>query len=84
MEGVTHSVAVPATSLYEAAALGVAKFLKSEFHQYHIGPATLLTVAVREPETSHEIRYGKVQEWLQGGAKSPKEQALKVRLRATL
>jgi hypothetical protein len=60
------------------AALGVAKFLKSEFHQHRIGPATLLTVAVKEPETFHQIPFGKLQEWLQGGAKARHAKTLRV------
>lgn len=79
-----HSVEVAAASLYEAAGLAVAKFRKCEFHGLHIGPGTVLTVAVKQPEAIHEIRFGKLQEWLEGGVASPKEQVMKVRIREAL
>jgi hypothetical protein len=47
LEGVTHSGEVAAASLYEAAALAVAKFRKCELHGLHIGPGTVLRVAVK-------------------------------------
>jgi hypothetical protein len=43
---VTHSVTVSASSLYEAAVLGIAGFKKSGFAFASIGPATRLTIAV--------------------------------------
>jgi len=48
MEGanVTHTLTVSASSLYEAAALGIAEFKKSGFAFANIGPATRLTIAV--------------------------------------
>jgi len=84
MEGVTHSVEVAAASLYEAAGLAVAKFKQCEFHALYIGPATVLRVAVKQPETVHEIRFGKLQEWLEGGGVSPEEHAVKVKIREAL
>ena len=45
------------------------------------GPATRLTVTVKAPTTSHEVQVSKIQAWLQGGGRSPNEQALKVKLR---
>src|SRR5579862_422743 len=50
----------------------------------HLGPAARLTVFVRAPATSHEIRVTKIEAWLQSSAKSPNEQALKIRLREIL
>jgi hypothetical protein len=41
-------------------------------------------VAVRQPETVHEVRFGKLEEWLEGGGVSPKERAVKVRIREAL
>jgi hypothetical protein len=84
MEGVTHSVEVAAASLYEAAGLAVAKFRQCEFHALHIGQATVLRIAVRQPETVHEVRFGKLEEWLEGGGVSPREHAVKVRIRHVL
>ena len=73
-KGIDHSVEVAAASLYEAAGLAVAKFRQCEFHGLHIGPGTVLRVAVKQPETVHEVRFGKVEE----------EHASKVRVRQSL
>ncbi len=48
------------------------------------GPATRLTVIVETPGTAHEIPMQKLTAWLEGGGKSPAEQATKVRLREVL
>jgi hypothetical protein len=37
---------------------------------------------LKTPETTHELTVGKLTAWLEGGRKSPAEQALKTRLRA--
>jgi hypothetical protein len=41
-------------------------------------------VAVKQPEAMHELQFGKLQEWLEGGARSPNEQVSKARLRKVL
>jgi hypothetical protein len=50
------------------------------------GPATRLTVVVETPGSAHEIPMQKLKltAWLDGGGKSPAEQAVKVRLREML
>jgi hypothetical protein len=52
--------------------------------QHASGPATRLTVTVKTPATSHEVRLGKIEAWLESGGRSPNEQAMKVRLRELL
>jgi hypothetical protein len=44
-------------------------------------PGNHVTVTVKAPATSHEVRLSKIEAWLQSGGRSPNEQALKVRLR---
>jgi hypothetical protein len=83
-EGVSHSVEVVASSLYEAAALAVAEFRRCGFADSAPGSAARLTVFVEAPSTSHELTVRKPSTWLDGGGKSPSEQALKVRLRELL
>ena len=39
---------------------------------------------MKEPEAVHEIQFGKLQEWIQGGARSPNEQLTKAKLRMVL
>jgi len=41
-------------------------------------------VAVKAPATIHEVRFSRLEEWLQSHGRSPKEQALKADLRARL
>jgi len=81
---VTHSVAITASSMYEAAVLGLAELKRCGFAMAIAGPATRLTVAVEAPATTHELSVGRLQAWLDASAKTPREQAIKVRLRQVL
>jgi hypothetical protein len=81
---VTHTVTVSASSLYEAAVLGIVEFKKSGFAFANIGPATRLTINVEPPATTHELSVGKLQAWLDTNGKTPREQAAKVNLRQLL
>ena len=82
--GVTHTVSVSASSLYEAAALAIAEFNKSGFAVVAVGPGTQLRVTVEPPTTTHELSVGKMQMWLDSSGKTPREQVLKVTLRQVL
>jgi hypothetical protein len=79
-EGVQYAVEVSASTLYEAAALAIAEFRRCGFTAHAPGPATLLTVAVKAPATSHEVRVSEIEAWLHSNGKSPNEQAFKIRL----
>lgn len=83
-EGLSHSVDVSATTLYEAAVFAVAEFRRATLFDVHVGSGTRLRVAVKQPEAVHEVQFGKLQEWLDGGARSPNEQVTKARLRKVL
>lgn len=80
-DGVRHSVVVQADSLFEAAALAMARFRGSELV---IGPAATFEVAVSEPIITHAIRMARVRDWLGSSGRTPKEQATKSRLREML
>jgi len=82
--GFTHSVDVCASTLYEAAVLAVASFRRAGLFDVHVGTGTRLRVTVKQPEAVHEVQFGKLQEWLNGGARSPNESLVKARLRAVL
>jgi len=79
-----HAVEVAAASVYEAAVLALAQFRRCGFGEATYGPATRLTVRVKQPETEHTVSIGKLQGWLDGGGKSPNEQVEKSRLREIL
>jgi hypothetical protein len=78
--GIRHTVEVQADSLYEAAVLAV-RILKE--HDCAPGEISKLEVEIRSSVT-HEITLKRVRQWLNGGAKSPKEAVMKERLREML
>ena len=82
--GVTHAVSVSASSLFEAAALGVAEFKKCGFALVEAGQGTKLTVAVKSPSTTHELTVARLEAWLDTNGRSPREQERKVALRELL
>ena|ERR1041385_2254822 len=82
--GVTHSVTITASSMYEAAALALAEFKRCGFAMAIAGPGTRLTVAVEAPATMHELSVARLQAWLDASGKTPREQATKVTLRQLL
>ena len=69
---------------YEVAVFAVAEFRSAGLFEIHIGPRTRLRAAVKQPEAMHELRFGKLQEWLEGGAMNPNEQVTKARRRRVL
>ena len=84
-ENIRHSVEVTAGTLYEAAAvMAIAQFRRCGFTENAPGPATRLTVAIKQPRTIHEVQWGKIETWLQGDGRSPTEQSTKIRLRELL
>jgi len=82
MDGISHSVDVTASSLYEAAGLAVHAFRKSGIAEP--GGAMKLTVRVCQPETEHQVTMQSLERWLDSGVKSPKEESLRSRLRTLL
>jgi hypothetical protein len=83
-DGITHSVEVIASSLYEAAALALHRFQQATLTTVEPGPASRLTVTVKGPAERHQLTVARVQSWLETAGKSPNEQALKSRLRGLL
>jgi hypothetical protein len=76
--GIRHSVEVEAESLYEAAALGI-----RAFRRHGCEPAGLekLDVEMRSSVT-HSLTVKRLEDWLGGACRGPKEALLKERLRA--
>lgn len=77
VSGIRHQVEVEAGSMYEAAALAVKAFKE---HGCEPGPLSQLEVEIRTSVT-HTLTLKKLREWIQGGAKTPKEVVIKDRLR---
>ncbi len=79
-EGLRHSVDAQADSLYEAAVLAMRTF---KAHDCEPGLISKLEVEIRS-SIVHTITPKKVRQWLNGGAKTPKEAVMKERLREML
>ena len=79
-EGLRHTVEVEAESLYEAAVLAMRTFKQ---HDCEPGLITKLDVEIRSSIT-HTVTPKKVREWLNGGARTPKDAVMKERLRGLL
>ncbi len=78
--GIRHTVELQASSLYEAAALALRTFRQ---HNCEPGIMGKLEVEIRSSVT-HTVTVQRLQDWLSGGAKSPKEGVMKERLRELL
>jgi hypothetical protein len=77
VSGIRHQVEVEAASMYEAAALAVKAFKE---HDCEPGKLSQLEIEIRTSVT-HTLTVKKLREWIQGGAKTPKEVVIKDRLR---
>ena len=78
--GIRHTVEVEADSLFEAAAMAVHIF---KLHDCEPVGMNELQVEIRSSVT-HTLTVRKLHDWLNGGAKTPKEAVMKERLRALL
>jgi hypothetical protein len=81
--GVRHAVEVEAESIYEAAAIGLAR-LKADGWVEGLGPGTRLEIAVRAPATSHNLTVAQLQRWLNGVTPSPADVVRKTKLKKLL
>jgi hypothetical protein len=80
MEGVTHTVDVSASSLYEAAVLALKAFEQTGWANHPVGE---MEVIVKGPAVRHRVPVVRVTNWLRSVG-SPREVALKSRLRQVL
>jgi hypothetical protein len=79
-----HSLDVTAETLYEAVAQALAT-VRGQDWVGEIGRGlTTVTVKVRNPEVTHIVKIQDFENWLNRGCKSPKETALKAKLRDML
>ena len=78
--GFRHTVELQAESLFEAGVLAIRAFKQNGCQPGYVSE---LEVEIRSP-VKHIVTPKKIQEWLEGGAKSPKEAMMKERLRELL
>jgi len=81
--GIAHSVEVQAETLYEAAALGLARLKKDGWIE-GLGPQSKLEITVREPATHHTLSVQQLQRWLQSVNASPVDSLRKARAKQAL
>lgn len=76
-EGLTHTVQVQASSLYEAAARGVAAFREQGWAAGALTATAVLRVEVHAPAIVHEVPLKAVERWLRSPNASPREMTAK-------
>ena len=81
--GIVHAVDVEAESLYEAAALGLAR-LKQDGWVEGLGPGTRLEIQVRHPSANHVVSVQQLKRWMNGLPGSPVETLKKAKLKHLL
>jgi hypothetical protein len=78
MSGIRHAVEIEADSLYEAVVLGV-----QAFREHNCDPGTVRPIDVEMRKSiTHTLTLSRVQQWLEGACKSPREKVTKERLKA--
>ena len=78
--GVRHTVEVQAESLFQAVVLAVRTFRQ---HDCEPSDTRKLDVEIRSSVT-HTVTLARVRQWVQGGARSPKEAIVKQQLKELL
>jgi hypothetical protein len=81
--GIRHGVDVDAESVYEAAALAVAR-LTADGWVEGLGPGTRLEIEVREPATEHRVTIAQLRRWLTAASPSPADLLRKTKLKHLL
>ncbi len=85
LDGITHSVEVSATSLYEAAALGLHQFQSAALGAISSpGPGCTITVSVKAPVETHQLTVERLNKWLNSTNRGPAEMVMKNRLKELL
>ena len=80
-DGTTHCVEVVASTLYEAAVLGMKAFQIAEWSERSEG---FLEVSVSAPAVKHQVSVSKLTAWLQSSGRSPRELGQKSKLKEIL
>jgi hypothetical protein len=73
IEGVSHTVEVPATTLYEAVALGLAAVRGNEWVVGIAQGCSLVKVRVTDVPVEHEVKLMDFTKWLERKGDSPRE-----------
>lgn len=81
--GITHTVTVTASSLFQAAATAPTVFRKESWAAEALTRNATLRVEVQMPAVLHEVPLKAVERWLRSPSASPREAAQKLDTQAT-
>ena len=84
LEGVEHAVQVTAGSLYEAACVALHQFRRREWSRAALLEATTLQVEVWQAPMVYKVSVDRVEKWLARGGGSPREVALRHKIRSRM
>ncbi len=83
-DGVSHSVTVAGSSLYEAAATAVKQFSAMQWSQGRFRDATRIEVQVLAPAEGHTLTLQQLRAWASRPPRSPQEKIAKQRVEQLL
>jgi hypothetical protein len=83
-DGVQHSVEVTAATVYEAAIRGLRELKLSDWSREETYDARNLKIAAKSPVVVHTVNLRRLKEWLARPAGSPRDVAMRSRLRELL
>jgi hypothetical protein len=84
MDGVAHTVEVPAATLYEAVAQGLAAIRRNEWVAGIAQGVNVVKVSVAEVRVEHEVKLTDFTKWVDRTGGSPREMSNRQRIRAIL
>jgi hypothetical protein len=82
LEGVEHAVQVTAGSLYEAACVALYQFRRREWSRKALLETTTLQVEVWQAPMVYKVSVDRLEKWLARGRSSPREVALRHKIRS--
>jgi hypothetical protein len=84
LDGVSHTVEVMATTLYEAVARGVAALRCTEWVAGIAQGPSLVKVSVADVRVEHEVKFSEFLKWLDRPPRSPRDVNARHEIRAIL
>lgn len=84
MDGISHTVEVTASTLYEAVALGLAALRVNEWVAGIARGANVVKVSVADVRVEHEVKLMDFTKWLERAGGSPREVSDRYKIRSIL
>src|ERR1700740_1205577 len=84
LQGITHTVEVTATTLYEAVAQGLAAIRGNEWVAGIAQGLNVVKVSVADVRVEHEVKLRDFTAWLERAGRSPREVSDRQRIRSIL